>query len=74
MVPPAVAVPCQVIGAEPSVIVPEFGLEACTVGDVMGAVLTAARIQNNKNKTPSEPAVQVVMILANNEWALLRGH
>jgi hypothetical protein len=40
----------------------------------MGAVLTAASIKNNKNKTPSEPAVQVVMILANNEWAFLRDH
>jgi hypothetical protein len=72
--PPAVAVPCQVIGADPSVIVPEFGLAACTVGDVMGAVLTAARMQNNKNRTPSEPAVRVVPILDNHEGTFLRGH
>ena len=72
MAPPAVAVPCQVIGADPSVIVPEFGLAACTVGDVMGAVLSAARMQNNKNRTASEPAVRVMMILDNDESAFLR--
>jgi hypothetical protein len=70
MAPPAVAVPCQVTGADPSVIVPALGLEASTVGDVIGAVLKTARMHKNKNRTPKEPAVRVVTILDNNDLSV----
>jgi hypothetical protein len=52
--PPAVAVPCQLIGAEDKLIDPEFGFEACTVGIAINAPPNNARTQTNVINTPSE--------------------
>src|SRR5882724_1003785 len=43
--PPATAVPCQVIGLEVVVKVPELGFEASTLGNATNAMLNNARTQ-----------------------------
>src|SRR6266849_3825418 len=52
--PPATAVPCQLIGVEVVVSVPEVGFEAWTLGNATRTTLNNARTQTRVIKTPNE--------------------
>jgi len=65
--PPAVAVPCQLIGAEDKLIDPEFGFAACTVGNAINATPNNARIQTKVINTLSELSARQDMNLEHSD-------
>src|SRR5207237_9791213 len=65
--PPATAVPCQVIGAEVVVSVPEVGAEACTPGIATNANPNKARTQRRVIRTPKEFSARQEISLENSQ-------
>src|SRR6185503_11674068 len=67
--PPATAVPCQVIGDEVVVKVPEVGFEASTRGNATKAMLKNAKMQRSTIKTPNEFSARQEISLEKSEAA-----